>query len=198
MANLQSIAARNGINCFNSLVSNKIQRVSIAHQTIQDRRATTSIPCGPGGFLHDYVPFYWAPRSPMLYAIHKGNVEGCTTAQGDIIYLVSTAESVRDSDIGFVFTDGHAIMAVSRFFDDLDHLGQIDWPLMRERYWRDTAEDPDRKRRRSAEFLVYKFFPLALVHGIAVMRQTTITKVRELLGMVGSGIDVRARADWYY
>lgn len=39
---------------------------NIAHQNIQDRRAETPVPCGPGETLHDYVPFYFAPHSPML------------------------------------------------------------------------------------------------------------------------------------
>lgn len=43
----------------------------IAHNTIQDRRAQTYVPCLPGGNPHDYVPFYFAPCSPMLYAAHK-------------------------------------------------------------------------------------------------------------------------------
>jgi hypothetical protein len=38
---------------------------------------------------------------------------------------------------------------------------------MGDRYWRNTDEDGDRKRRRAAEFLVYNFFPFSLVTGIA-------------------------------
>ncbi len=65
---------------------------SIAHQNIQDRRAYTQVPCGPRGWLHDYVPFYFGVRSPMLFTISRGNVEGYDRDQEDVIYLVSTAQ----------------------------------------------------------------------------------------------------------
>ena len=42
--------------------------------------------------LADYVPFYFAPRSPMLYAIYKCNVQDYTGSQEEIVYLVSTVE----------------------------------------------------------------------------------------------------------
>ena len=89
----------------------------------------------------------------MLYAIKMGNVEGCSASQTDIIYLVSSAEAIKTAKIGFVFTDGHGIMELSEFYDDLSKLTEIDWDIMKEKYWRDTYEDPDRKRRRQAELL---------------------------------------------
>ena len=41
----------------------------IASGSLQSRRGRTLVPLG--GTLHDYVPFYFAPRSPMLYRIGK-------------------------------------------------------------------------------------------------------------------------------
>ncbi|NQU65245.1 MAG: DUF4433 domain-containing protein, partial [SAR324 cluster bacterium] len=42
----------------NMMESNGLQYKNIAHSTIQDKRANTKVPCGPGGCLHDYIPFY--------------------------------------------------------------------------------------------------------------------------------------------
>jgi hypothetical protein len=50
--------------------------ISIAYEGIQQRRSEIEIPIPPYGILHDYIPFYFAPRSPMLYAIHKGMILG--------------------------------------------------------------------------------------------------------------------------
>ena len=79
--------------------------------------------------MHDYVPFYFAPRSPMLYAIHMGNVDGCTAGQADIVYLVASAQRIEENGFSFVFTDGHGTMALSDFFDDLSSLNEVDCKL---------------------------------------------------------------------
>ena len=39
---------------------------SIAQIDIQDKRSRAIVPHPPYGSLHEYVPFYFAPRSPML------------------------------------------------------------------------------------------------------------------------------------
>ena len=53
------------------------------------------MPCGPGGTIHDYVAFYFAPRAPMLYAIYKGNVADYTEGQTPLVYLVGDARMSR-------------------------------------------------------------------------------------------------------
>ena len=158
--NLESILSEGGLLAYNiMLLETQTNYTNIAYQNIQDRRATTDVPCGGGGVLHDYVPFYFAPRSPMLYTISRGNVENYTQGQAAVIHLVSSIENIEAEDLCFVFTDGHAVMTFTNFFDDLNYLRAIDWDVMESRYWNDTNEDNDRKRRRQAEFLVRYFFP---------------------------------------
>jgi hypothetical protein len=86
----------------------------------------------------------------------RGNVEGFSGKQQDIIHLVSNVQAVVEAGFSFVFTDGHGIMVLTDFFEEIGDLDHIDWDLMSSRYWYDTAEDPDRKRRRQAEFLIYE------------------------------------------
>ena len=69
--NLTAIVREGGLLAHNGVDD---AYTDIAHQTIQIRRNNTPVPCMPGGQLHDYVPFYFCRRSPMLYAIHKGNI----------------------------------------------------------------------------------------------------------------------------
>lgn len=196
--NLPSIVASGGLASLSRLRLNGLTHHSIAYETVQDQRAIKLVECGPGGCLHDYVPFYFAPRSPMLYAISRGAVPSCPEGQRDIVYLVASAEAVAGSGLPFVFSDGHGIMAWTRFFSDLANLGQIDWNLMRSRYWRDTDQDGDRSRRRQAEFLVYEFFPWRMVKGIAVRHANQIDEVRQQLGDCGPRTTIRARPNWYY
>lgn len=171
---------------------------NIAYDELQDRRSTTIVPCGPGGVLHDYVPFYFAPRSPMLLAIHKGYVEGYTAGQDSIIYLVSTAQAVEQASGKFAFTDGHGIMTITDFFDDLQNLDKIDWAIMKEKYWANTEDDGDRKRRRQAEFLIHSSCPWNLISDIVVIDKQTEEVVLELLKEAGHKPRVRVKPSWYY
>ncbi len=195
--NLSGILSVGGLRSNRLLQQASVPYSNIAHQTIQDRRATAPVPCGSGGTLHDYVPFYFAPRSPMLYTINQGNVPGCTSQQA-VVHLVSTAEVVHASGAACVFTDGHAVMAYSSFFTDLADLAQVDWTVMRATYWNNTPDDPDRRRRRQAEFLVRDFFPWSLCLGVGVADEQTKGRVEEILRAAGQQTKVAVKADWYY
>jgi hypothetical protein len=89
-------------------------------------------------------------------------------------------------------------MAISETFDDLSKLDCIDWELMGSQYWNDTIEDGDRKRRRQAEFLVYKQFPWKLVNEIAVMTELMKSHVESLIISAGYSTPIWVRRAWYY
>ena len=71
LRNLQNILRDGGLWCDHIVEERNLAHVSIAYQHIKDRRARKQVPCGPGGTVSDYVPFYFAPRSPMLYVINR-------------------------------------------------------------------------------------------------------------------------------
>jgi len=147
---------------------------TIHHLSIQAQRATKPVPVGPQGIIHDYVPFYFNPRSPMLYALHRGNVEGHSGGQQPIIVLVSSAQAAAADGLGYVFTDGHSIMALSNFYDDLADLDKVRWDVVSAKYWNNHA---DGRRLRQAEFMVRDFFPWRLVEGIGVYDATVKPQV---------------------
>ncbi len=184
--------------CDNALTSSGVNHLGIAHQHIKERRARKTVPVGPGGNLGDYVPFYFSPRSPMLCAIHNGSVEGYDEGQTPILHLVSSAESVARSGLAFAFTDGHAEMAISDFFDDLRSLKKIDWEIMKAKWWYDTLSDNDRKRRRQAEFLVHDFFPWSLVAKVGVLNRTIEGEVNRLIQRLPHCPEVSVERNWYY
>ncbi len=179
--NLSSILAAGGLQAYSALQQAKVSYVNMAHQSIQQRRANKRVRCGPGGTLHDYVPFYFAPRSPMLYTISQGNVEGYAEGQRPVIHLVSTVEKVRSAGHDYVFTDGHGIIDVTKFFTDPAQMDQIDWDVVGSREWYDTPDKPDRKRKWQAEFLVHRFFPWQLVTEIGVIDARVKARVEEIL-----------------
>ena len=196
--NLPRIIANGALRTIADIRVNAVGYTSIAHQNIQDRRAHTLVPCGPRGCLHDYVPFYFCVRSPMLYTISRGNVEGYGQGQEAVIYLVSTAQKVRGANLGFVFTDGHGIMGFTDFYDDLAFLSEVDWSLMKAKYWSDTDQDPDRKRRRQAEFLSHGGFPWTLIEAIVVMNEARKAQVEGFLQGAAHKPPVIVKRAWYY
>lgn len=197
--NLLSIIESGGLVAKSRQPNNRINYIDIAHQGIQDRRARICVPCAAGGMLHDYVPFYFAPRSPMLYSIHKGYVPGYQEGQSPILHLVVDAEVIESSGVPYTFTDGHAVMDYSDYFDDFSMLEQvIDWELMESRYWSDTDEDPNRKCKRQAEFLVYEQCPWNMINEIGVQNSRMRTQVEKLLRTYGQLTPVNVYSNWYY
>jgi hypothetical protein len=66
------------------------------------------------------------------------------------------------------------------------------------RIWRDTLEDPDRKRRRQAEFLVYQQFPVTLIKELAVFNGAMRQRCNEILDRAGLRLTVSVRRGWYF
>lgn len=167
---------------------------------IQQKRGIETVPCGPGGVVHDYVPFYFGYLSPMMLQLKTNRVSGYTEGQEPLIYLVSTAQAVRDSGTGFVFSDGHGIAVFTEWFDDLADLDNVDWGMVNQRYWTEKPRDTDRQRRKQAEFLVSRFCDWELIQKIVVIDQTMQRRVEEILD--GHSEDLRRpvqmKRDWYY
>lgn len=196
--NLESILSAGGLLAYNVMLETETNYINIAYENIQDRRARIRVPCGAGGVLHDYVPFYFAPRSPMLYTINRGNVTSYTQGQAALIHLVSDVLEIEIRGLDFVFTDGHAVMQITDFFDHLNYLDHIDWDVMESRYWNDTNEDNDRKRRRQAEFLVHNFLPWQLITEIGVINSTIKAQAENILQKFTHKPSVIVRNNWYY
>lgn len=196
--NLPAIIQRGALCCQTTTDHEQLSHVVIGDQGLKDRRSRRHVPIGPGGVLSDYAPWYFAPRSPMLFVINKRHVPGYNGGQNPIVHLVTSAERVRDAGIPFVFTDGHAYVQFSEFYIDLSDLNKVDFQLMREKYWNDTQADNDRERRRSAEFLIHHEAPWPLIGAIGVISQAVADEVAKLLPAHETTPPIIVRPDWYY
>jgi hypothetical protein len=198
LRNLGSIIELGGLFCDNERMKQAISCVDIGHRDLKNWRASKPVPIRPQHTLGDYVPHYFAPRSPMLYVISKGGVEQYQEGQREIVHLVSSVEQVVAAGLPFIFTEGHPRVEFSRYFDDPSDLKEIDWAIMQARYWADTLADPDRSRRRQAEFLVRGRFPWELVSQIGVMTERTAQTVRGILASASHRPPVTIEPSWYY
>lgn len=116
-----------------------------------------------------------------------------------MVYLVTTTEAVRAAGLACVFTDGNAAAAFTKFrADPADLASAVDWPLMRERHWANTAEDSDRRRRRMAEFLVHERVPVELLTEVGVFNERARDPIAALVAEAGLDAAVRIRRGWYF
>lgn len=209
ITNLPSIAARRELCAKGRLADQNLTYSSIAYQGAQGRRAVKTIPHPPGGVIHDYVPFYFAPRSPMLYTINRGNVADCPHRQQDIVHFVTDVDAVTENNRRFVFFDYNATLDLAECFNDLGNLDKINWPLFFEspqlkgfcKYWKSTMTNPNwtlRMETRQAEFLVHETVPLALIRGIGTYNEAKAGEVRRILADAEVDIPVRAIPGWYF
>ncbi len=173
----------------------------IIHDTeVQAKRHVTRVPCGAGGVVHDYVPFYFGYLSPMMLRLKTGQVTGYNEGQEPLIYLVTTAQAVQASGAQFVFSDGHGIARFTKWFDNLADLDKVDWSMVFQQYWSDNLDDPDRQRRKQAEFLVHRFCAWSLIQEIAVINDDMKQRVQAILGQFAADQRplVSIRRAWYY
>lgn len=198
--NLRGCLDRGGLCAPNHCPNDGQVYRTIHNEEVQNKRHVTHISCGPGGMIHDYVPFYFGYLSPMLLNLKTGRVSGYNEGQAPLIYLASTAQAVRDSGAGFVFSNGHGLATFTDWFDDLAQLDQVDWDMVYQRYWSDTLEDMDRQRRKQAEFLVHRFCDWSLIREIGILDQTMKQRVEEILAGYPAGLrrPVAVRPEWYY
>ena len=173
---------------------------TIHSENIQDARADRDIRCGPGGVIHDYVSFYFGVHSPMLYRLHTGWEIDYKEGQEPLIYLSSEAELIARNTADFVFSDGHGLASYTKWFDNLEKLDQLDGETIRSKIWKKTDADPDRQRRKQAEFLVHKFCPWEWIIEITVINEQRKVQVEEILAAFpkDSYRKIYIRPAWYY
>ena len=195
---LNSIIADGRLWSDASLQHNPRPGTVIGMSTIKERRLTNEITSRPGLKVGDCVPFYFCPRSVMLYMIDKANHPRLDYRGGQepIVHLEAnlheTVEWADQNERRWAFTLSNA---GSRYFSDrcdLAQLDEIDWDAVRATYWRDCKEE------KQAEFLVETSFPWTLIHRIGVYNAETQSKAVEVLQTADHQPSVTRQRGWYY
>lgn len=153
-----------GLHCGNSQIKSPTW-VNIGNPDLTESRATYPVPLPPGGFLNDYVPFYFTPFSVMMRNIHLG-LGVKRRPNEEIVILVSNMWRLQELGVSFLFTDSHAYNTWAIFYSDLADLDKIDWPLLQRRDFKRDPEDPAKFERYQAEALVFEHLPIQGILGI--------------------------------
>lgn len=196
---LPSIVADQCLWCDREVLRRAPPGTTIGMNTIKQRRLNElRLASHPELFVGDCVPFYFCPRSVMLYLIHQGNHPELTYRGGqewivhfeaDLQAVVTWAEGERHH---WAFTLSNA---GARYFEDrsdLGQLGEIDWNAVHATDWRQCKDG------KQAEFLLERCFPWHLVERIGVPSLATRTLTIDALPADGHRPPVEIRPDWYY
>lgn len=200
---LPSIIAEGGLLCDAEIVqrqaAGQAMGTTIGMSDIKQRRLTRlSLTSHPGLFVGQCVPFYFCPRSIMLYLIHRANHEELTYrgGQGPIVHLeadlAGTVAWANGNARRWAFTLSNAGAFYFEDRADLAQLGEIDWDAVQARDWR------GKKEGKQAEFLVEQSFPWDLVSRIGVGSQQVYGQVRAVLQAAEHKPHVEIKPDWYY
>ena len=210
IANLPAICRTGALVSRNGGAVAGVAYQNIAHAGAQGARAVRRVPYPPGGLVHDFVPFYFAPRSPMLSAIHNGKVAGCALQQEDVVHLETTVAQATAEGEDFVFYDRNATLAFSTPYTDLARLDDaIAWDLLTEppcldgfcKYFMNRHQPEryaDRMERRQAEFLVRNRVSLTRLTRVGACNARTAEQVQAMLDAAGVPLRVEAIPDWYF
>jgi hypothetical protein len=164
---------------------------SVGNPDIIGTRDTTSVRIDGYGNLGDYVPFYFTPRSVMLYNIITGYYAPLVPKLSrDEIIIIRSEIAELSANTRTFFTDGQANAAYSKHYTDLKDLDKIDWESIQQSNFHKSDADTDRTRRYQAEFLVYAHVPLDLIESILVYNEKIATFVNIQLAAAGINIPV--------
>jgi hypothetical protein len=154
--------------------------------------------CHPNTMVGQYVPFYFCPRSIMLFILHRGNHRDITYRGGQepIIHLEADLKATvgwaENNNVRWAFSDRNAGGYLAKFYRSTDDLDKINWPAVESTDFRDMLIKEDKQ----AEFLMYESFPLNLVEKIGVCNSRVRDQVIQKLG--NAGILVTVEGTWYY
>lgn len=188
----------NGLICKNKAPANA-KRIVIGNTEIITERDNREVACFPGTFVNDYVPFYFSTRTPMLLNIKTG--KGVPKRpQSEILYLCFKLADLATDKFQWCFTNGNAAKRISKFYDNLDDLEQIDWRSIRSTdFAANNADgDEDRVRKKHSEFLVKSKVPIKKLSHIAVLNSTVKTQVETILAKNNLTIKVIVEPKFYF
>ena len=177
---------------------------TVGMQSIKDRRLTSQLSSHPSLAVGSCVPFYFCPRSVMLYLLHMGNHEEITYTGGqqDIIHLVADVPKAvkwaERKDRRWAFTLSNAGSGYFEDRADLDQLDEINWDAVKATRWGGNGVDRDIKEGKQAEFLIEESFPWRRFLGIGVYSQIQGEKVTRLISGLPHKPEVKILRNWYY
>jgi hypothetical protein len=174
--------------------------VTIGMSAIKLRRLHLPVDCHPGDMVGDYVPFYFCPRSVMLYVIRCANHPALSYrgGQGHIVHLEADLHEVvawaTDVKRRWAFSLSNAGAYYAQFRASLAELDQVNWAAVEATDFRSEEV----REGKQAEFLVHGSFPWSLVTRVGVKSAGIQTQAEAIIVAAEHQPTVEVRPEWYY
>ncbi len=195
---LASIVADDCLWCDAKMATRSPSGTPIGMNSIKERRLTNALHSHPDVCVGDCVPFYFCPRSVMLYVIYKANHPELDYRDGQdpIVHLEAdlqqTVAWAERNKWRWAFTTSNA---GSLFFDDysdLADLDKVDWDAVHAKDWQGCKDG------KQAEFMLEAAFPWEMVSRVGVNSKEIYAKVLRALHGARHRPSVEVMPDWYY
>lgn len=198
--NLPAIIGAGGLVSDAAMIAQGGGHSIIGMSSIKQRRLTLPVRCHEGTFVGEYVPFYFCPRSIMLYVIHRANHASLEYrgGQGPVLHLEADLHDVvawadeRDRRWAFSLSNAGAYYAECRC--NVAELNQINWPAVANPDFR-SQEVSEAKQ---AELLMHEEFPWSLISRIGVINADMKPKAEAALAAADHKPAVEIQRSWYY
>lgn len=181
--------------------------MSIGMDHIKQRRLSLPVKCHTGLRVGDCVPFYFCPRSIMLFVIHRA-APGTLTyqgGQGQIVHLEADLNAVvawaNAQARRWAFSLANAGLYYTQFRKSLANLGDIDWHAVASTNFANGENSPSGlpvKEGKQAEFLLDGDFPWSLVQRIGVQSQAVAVQAQAALSNAAHQPPISVQPSWYF
>lgn len=186
------------------MVEQQSAGTTIGMSTIKMRRLNElSLSCHPDLRVGQCTPFYFCPRSVMLYLIYRRNEElTYEGGQEPIIHLeadlFATIEWARQNELRWAFTLSNAGSTYFEDRSDAASLDEINWDAVNARKWSGNGVSRSIKEGKQAEFLIERSFPWHLVERIGIHSRSIAPHVSNAMEGTSHRPTIEIRKEWYY
>ena len=191
VGNLPGILASGGLRSDAAMAQHKPAVIGYGH--IKQRRMTEiRVDCCGNRFVGEFVPFYFCPRSPMLYTVNIGKTGRAPGCQRSIVHLVSTLAAAMGQHSPWAIRVGNAGAFATTSSSDLAALAGLDWEAIRATHWQGKTH------QKSAEFLLADFFDWSGFQAVGCHNAEVAQQVQNMLTNQVHRPTVQVEPNWYY
>jgi hypothetical protein len=197
---LASIITHGNLLCDSEILKLQLPGTTIGMGSIKARRLQLPVTCYANTVVGDFVPFYFCPRSVMLYVIYCANSPELTYkgGQGPIIHLEADLHKVTGwadaNGHSWAYSGSNAGAVYAQFWKEIGQLNQLNWQHIAATQW----SPAEIKEAKQAEFLMYRYFPWHLVERIGVHSMAVLHSVTNALAQAPHKPPVEIIPTWYY